>query len=465
MASILLPLKERQLLLHGYVRNCNVNITLDLLGLCSLMYGDETFYWKIKGQDLQNILDPGHPILMTASLKSEIFIYRGIEFQLDIFKLFDTSTPNNHSIKLRCNLKSKNITMDTKLILCIEDIGLRVNVLCVDFGHRTWHDNTLRLSDIASNSKELNFLCKLDPLKIEPVNNNTNIKSFCKNIIFKQTSNIKWQLDDKMTPAYTSYNNNTVANWYESPEFHSGNFKVVLSNTENSIGVQLCIMSFPSNVDQIHAKWICILNYDGNIRKIQSYFIFARQNYADVSVHPITKSTFLDESTEFSLSLLSVNIKVFIVDIRDEFDQLVPWHLIRHWPQHNIINEKVSKSLSNGDTFKKKQQDMDEMKLMITDIKKELSDLSCFVKEKLSNVEVKYAIDINKETCEMIKIKEWLINAVKLPNYYELFVKNGFGSLDMIKEINNVTDLDYIGVNIKAHQLKLMNYITKKKKK
>eukprot|EP01084_Bolivina_argentea_P295428 508620_1 len=401
---------------------------------------------------------------MTASLKSEIFIYRGIEFQLDIFKLFDTSTPNNHSIKLRCNLKSKNITMDTKLILCIEDIGLRVNVLCVDFGHRTWHDNTLRLSDIASNSKELNFLCKLDPLKIEPVNNNTNIKSFCKNVIFKQTSNIKWQLDDKMTPSL----NNFPCTWYESPEYHNGNFRIVMCETDNVIRIQLGILSFPSMVDHIHVKWICIANYNGNIKKIQSHFVFSREKWCDISVRPIDKNDLLDQSNNLNrliLSLLCVNIKVFIVDIQDEFGQFVRWRKIRHWPQYNVINEKVSKSLSNGDTFKKKQQDMDEMKLMITDIKKELSDLSCFVKEKLSNVEVKYAIDINKETCEMIKIKEWLINAVKLPNYYELFVKNGFGSLDMIKEINNVTDLDYIGVNIKAHQLKLMNYITKKKKK
>eukprot|EP01084_Bolivina_argentea_P295426 508618_1 len=413
MVSILLPLKERQLLLHGYVRNCNVNMTLDLVSLCSLMYGDETFYWKISAQ---HVLDINHQMPITASLKSGVFIYRGVEFQLDIYKVFNAYVNNLHyhnpSIKLRCTLKSRNVILDTKIKLCIEEIGFTVNSFRTNFISYTWHDNALRLSDISidSNQNQLNIICKLDPLKIEPVND-TNIRSFCKNVIFKQTSNIKWQLDDKMTPSL----NNFPCTWYESPEYHNGNFRIVMCETDNVIRIQLGILSFPSMVDHIHVKWICIANYNGNIKKIQSHFVFSREKWCDISVRPIDKNDLLDQSNNLNrliLSLLCVNIKVFIVDIQDEFGQFVPWQKIRHWPQYNVINEQMSINLSNVDTYdiKNLKQDIDDVKLTQKQLRKQLSDLSCFVKEKLlnvNNVKAKYDIDMNIQTSEMIEIKEW----------------------------------------------------------
>ena len=68
----------------------------------------------------------------------------------------------------------------------------------------------------------------------------------------------------------------------------------------------------------------------------------------------------------------------------------------------------------------------------------------------------------NKKDIEEVKL--WLSSKVCLPNYYSLFLNNGFDSLQMIKEINDKNDLKYIGVTIRAHQIKLINQINILKK-
>ncbi len=43
-------------------------------------------------------------------------------------------------------------------------------------------------------------------------------------------------------------------------------------------------------------------------------------------------------------------------------------------------------------------------------------------------------------------------------------MQNGFCSLEIIKEINDKNDLKYIGIDLKAHQIKIMNKINLLKK-
>ena len=53
-------------------------------------------------------------------------------------------------------------------------------------------------------------------------------------------------------------------------------------------------------------------------------------------------------------------------------------------------------------------------------------------------------------------IREWLEVTVCLPQYYEVFVKNGYESLDFIKEINDREELEVIGIMLLGHQTKFL---------
>eukprot|EP00483_Globobulimina_turgida_P012971 UN12995 len=62
----------------------------------------------------------------------------------------------------------------------------------------------------------------------------------------------------------------------------------------------------------------------------------------------------------------------------------------------------------------------------------------------------------DNESVGTCTLKVWL-NEIGFINYYDLLIEQGFDSLVMMKEINVPKDLEYIGINLKAHQLKLIN--------
>ena len=119
------------------------------------------------------------------------------------------------------------------------------------------------------------------------------------------------------------------------------------------------------------------------------------------------------------------------------------------------------------DDYKKRIEEM-EIKYNegVLAISTEINELKQLIEDdhdKGSTSVVMMSIDRydNKENEEIKKIKEWLRDEVGLEGYIDNFVMNGFDSLSMIKEINDKKDLEYIGIIVNAHQIKIMNGITK----
>ena len=60
-----------------------------------------------------------------------------------------------------------------------------------------------------------------------------------------------------------------------------------------------------------------------------------------------------------------------------------------------------------------------------------------------------------KHRAETEMLKEWLVSTVRLPQYYNVLVENGYDRLDIVKEIDTECLKD-IGINLKEHQTKLI---------
>ena len=58
-------------------------------------------------------------------------------------------------------------------------------------------------------------------------------------------------------------------------------------------------------------------------------------------------------------------------------------------------------------------------------------------------------------------VKIWLTDTAQLPEYYDLFVQNGFDTMDAITCISDRNVLQDIGINKIGHQMKLINDINK----
>eukprot|EP01084_Bolivina_argentea_P033609 62150_1 len=57
------------------------------------------------------------------------------------------------------------------------------------------------------------------------------------------------------------------------------------------------------------------------------------------------------------------------------------------------------------------------------------------------------------------EVQLWLNETVRLPQYYNAFVNNGYTSLHIIKGITSQQDLIDIGIHLKGHQVKIMTEI------
>eukprot|EP01083_Nonionella_stella_P133733 406615_1 len=65
--------------------------------------------------------------------------------------------------------------------------------------------------------------------------------------------------------------------------------------------------------------------------------------------------------------------------------------------------------------------------------------------------------DAHDDVC--ILIMQWLTDVVKLPVYYEHFIKNGYDRMEFIKNIEDKSDLRKIGIKKAGHQTRIMSQI------
>ena len=130
----------------------------------------------------------------------------------------------------------------------------------------------------------------------------------------------------------------------------------------------------------------------------------------------------------------------------------------------NVIQKQVNmKQINYNDKVRNNpiiNYDDDSFVDILKPIKIRMSKIEkCLKEQKEKKKEKKKGHDPNG--IGMIEMREWLTNIVELPDYINLFAMNGFDSLKWIKEITNKHDLEYIGIKIKAHQIKLMRHIKK----
>eukprot|EP01083_Nonionella_stella_P182025 653760_1 len=72
-----------------------------------------------------------------------------------------------------------------------------------------------------------------------------------------------------------------------------------------------------------------------------------------------------------------------------------------------------------------------------------------------------YVVNDDDDEAEKGMIKTWLTDIVKLPQYYSLFVDNGYNSLLFISEMNDKSELRGIGITLQGHQARIMREINR----
>ena len=94
----------------------------------------------------------------------------------------------------------------------------------------------------------------------------------------------------------------------------------------------------------------------------------------------------------------------------------------------------------------------EEEKGNVNDLQQQIDDM----KASLQKLTVKS--DVIEENTEEAIFKKWVVNTLKYPEYYELFVENGVDTLNVAKLLTK-SELKAIGINKIGHQLKIMEEI------
>merc|ERR1712113_733335 len=78
------------------------------------------------------------------------------------------------------------------------------------------------------------------------------------------------------------------------------------------------------------------------------------------------------------------------------------------------------------------------------------------MKETLKRMTVK--MSVNEENTEEAIFKKWVVDTLKYPEYFDLFIENGVDTLNVAKLLTK-NELKAIGINKIGHQLKIMDAI------
>ena len=71
----------------------------------------------------------------------------------------------------------------------------------------------------------------------------------------------------------------------------------------------------------------------------------------------------------------------------------------------------------------------------------------------------------DKKTLETQKLRLWISDTVGLPQYYQVFLLNGYETLDFVKEIGDKQELTDIGIDYLEHQYQILAEVYKLKLK
>eukprot|EP01084_Bolivina_argentea_P085178 153944_1 len=190
-------LLEQTLLTDGYCRQQYVNnIPLALVRAVLLFY-NEIFYWKIKGEQLKQFLST------KQNINSKHFTVNGIQIQYELFHAQRRS--DNHFGIAMCVINIQN-NDNIKYVVIHNQFYIREIDICRYFTGKYCSElktgtgiTCVKYSTCAQFS-ELNFCCKINLLRIQPININNNkpLLFSNKHIEMQKEVNVQWNFNDKL---------------------------------------------------------------------------------------------------------------------------------------------------------------------------------------------------------------------------------------------------------------------------
>eukprot|EP01083_Nonionella_stella_P103623 296110_1 len=442
-------------------------ITLDYIDDHFMLYRG-SYQWTIDGHQLRDMLNSQVGQYFT----SDVFKIGNLQWTLSIH-------PNGHNLNdigefyTAVTLLSLPITwghIDVAQSIIINETNTKVIAIAKYHHTQQCSGTSLLLNEIVALS-----LCTLTidiTIKILRIVANPKVVTAFKDCILYQSPinhyRRRYQFDFVVDKSRTS-------NWNKTDVFQSdvdGDIFSLLYKPRES-NVSLHLLGLPNEidgqsyfVDALQIKWtLKIAEMEVNVTGT------AKLNYINFFIILPVPSLTLEKfrecdvltfcSTIEILNEYDVSGNVIGMDIMEEWDK----YMVRKLNQ-NIVgykDETLPPSIQLRDTEISEEDEKDDMGHGIDEIKAEmwkelrrvrteLEEIKCNVKEIK-----KYYVNDDHER-EAFRL--WLQNEVKLMEYYEVLIQNGFDNLNAMKMVG-VKELEEIGIHKMGHRYRLLYHIKK----
>ena len=167
-----------------------------------------------------------------------------------------------------------------------------------------------------------------------------------------------------------------------------------------------------------------------------------------------------EKKSQFSLSDIVVTVRTEILRVRDEKQNDI---FSMNWPLFGIVTDELE--LFDNKTFVYNEKNSPTKsgffsnQFMFGMLRAKIEALEVALAAREAQVKRDFAAG---DEASARQVEAWL-ERVGMSQYWELLRDEGFDSMDMIKQVNDVADLEYVGVRRKGHQLKLINEINRLK--
>jgi len=459
-------------------------------------YGNyHTIYWKIDTEQLQRLIADDADDVDNDSYLSRQDDLASSVYTIHIFE---------HVIRFQLKLKVEDDVADDRTVLLSihavpdnEDDPNLKDVLTISYTMRCletqceyrhmdvlsdtdgsgWFEDFLHVSEIRELAlTQLTMVCQIHVLHIWSQKDEDDDHPVELMNIYHSGTKMMQRVEYQWVMATAKIPSNVCAEytmWY-SDRFDHRNWTAIFVERETSgdflVGMKL--LEVPFGIGLLMVQFDIVIRRAGTDQFVHDCVV-EQFKYGDDDKGIAETKEFMKEAlfgTDlFSVAELLVDIKVEVLHVEGVNEEQI---FRINWPLFGIMcaEEKGHEITPNNFVCTKDQFENEQFgySYMIGILQHELKYLKQRVhqledKEYRSSSGTRNSGNVYQKQPESEaqseELRQWLSDTCNLPDYYDLFMRNGFHSLELIREISSYSDLEYIGVTIKAHQMKLMNNI------
>eukprot|EP01084_Bolivina_argentea_P018105 33758_1 len=233
-------------------------------------------------------------------------------------------------------------------------------------------------------------------------------------------------------------------------------------NRKGTVGLFLNI-HIPPKIDIIHAKYSLKVHETDTKHSSSPQFTQERKGKG-------WRANKLNSSRILNLKNITISTTLQVIGIYDKKGKDITYEYLKN---DEMKQQSVDSIQMNNALLASLSSRMDEMTNLMTTLQQKVNDIELRLNEeqknddKIDKVMIMKELNLIKQNMKVLsknnninpeqqRLKAWLQNTVKLPQYYDLFLQNGIDELSVVALIDKET-LKEMGIDTIGHQIKILD--------